>query len=376
MARNDRDWDPTDDWESREGGHAQRDRTQDTQPIDFSDWWEGSAQSVEEDDFDPFDFDPFDFDPLDREDLRPSPRPKKKKKGCLGKLLGLFLLAAIALVAFAGFFFVRDLSQWDQEKTALPVPAASEGNQLAPVQEDLLFLMAGVDDTDGGVVQRTDTLMLVRMNFQKQEVTLLSIPRDTRCYVDGELTKINHAYAYGGIELTMETVRNFLGLDLDYYLIVDFDMVKDLVDAGGGVRYHVPEDAEPVNGEPYQTGDHVLNGEETLAYLRHRYGYALGDLGRVQAQQSFLAEIVKQLASPSKAAHFPQMYKILRSEAKTNIPALPLLPKALDLLKMKDHLQSYTLPGEGEYIDDISYFIVDSEETLTMVEELFGPYYQ
>lgn len=87
-------------------------------------------------------------------------------------------------------------------------------------------------------------------------------------------------------------------------------MVKNLVDAGGGVRYHVPEDAQPVNGEPYRTGDHVLDGTEALAYLRHRYGYVRGDEDRIEAQQAFLKEIIRQLSSPAKAMYFPAMYKV------------------------------------------------------------------
>ena len=102
-----------------------------------------------------------------------------------------------------------------------------------------------------------------------------SIPRDSRVYIDGEPDKINHAHAYGGIELTIQTIRDFLGIDLDYYLEVDYQTVKAVVDAAGGVRYNVPEDAAPVPGEVHRVGDHVLNGEETLSFLRHRQGYVL-----------------------------------------------------------------------------------------------------
>lgn len=295
----------------------------------------------------------------------------RKKKSCLGRLFRLLLLLLIVAVLFlVGYLFL-----WDKEKENLPIPSAEEGNTLAPIHDDLLVLMAGVDDTGAGEPQRTDTLLLLRFAFGEGRLIGLSIPRDSRVYIDGEPDKINHAHAYGGIELTIQTIRDFLGIDLDYYLEVDYQTVKAVVDAAGGVRYNVPEDAAPVPGEVHRVGDHVLNGEETLSFLRHRQGYVNGDIDRVKAQQAFVRETAKQVASPLRFYRYPFVLHALRTNAKTNLPALPLLPKAPGVLFTGlSNMELHTLPGEGDMIDGVSYYLVDEEETLSMVQELFAPF--
>lgn len=305
------------------------------------------------------------------EDFEEEAEEPHKKKSCLGRLFRLLLLLLIVAILFlVGYLFL-----WDKEKENLPIPSAGEGNTLAPIHDDLLVLMAGVDDTGAGEPQRTDTLLLLRFAFGEGRLIGLSIPRDSRVYIDGEPDKINHAHAYGGIELTIQTIRDFLGIDLDYYLEVDYQTVKAVVDAAGGVRYNVPEDAAPVPGEVHRVGDHVLNGEETLSFLRHRQGYVNGDIDRVKAQQAFVRETAKQVASPLRFYRYPFVLHALRTNAKTNLPALPLLPKAPGVLfSGLSNMELHTLPGEGDMIDGVSYYLVDEEETLSMVQELFAPF--
>lgn len=305
------------------------------------------------------------------EDFEEEAEEPRKKKSCLGRFFRLLLLLLIVAILFlVGYLFL-----WDKEKENLPIPSAEEGNTLAPIHDDLLVLMAGVDDTGAGEPQRTDTLLLLRFAFGEGRLIGLSIPRDSRVYIDGEPDKINHAHAYGGIELTIQTIRDFLGIDLDYYLEVDYQTVKAVVDAAGGVRYNVPEDAAPVPGEVHRVGDHVLNGEETLSFLRHRQGYVNGDIDRVKAQQAFVRETAKQVASPLRFYRYPFVLHALRTNAKTNLPALPLLPKAPGVLfSGLSNMELHTLPGEGDMIDGVSYYLVDEEETLSMVQELFAPF--
>lgn len=301
----------------------------------------------------------------------PNEGKPRKKKSCLGRLFRLFLLLlVVSTIALAIYLFL-----WDQEKEALPVPAADEGNTLAPIQDDLLVLLAGVDDTGSGQPQRTDTLLLLRFAFKEGRLIGLSIPRDSRVYVKGELDKINHAHAYGGIELTMKTIRDFLGVDLDYYVEVDYETVKAVVDAAGGVRYDVPEKAAPVPGEIHRVGDHVLDGPEALSFLRHRQGYRNGDLDRVKAQQAFIRETAKQVVSPLRFYRYPLVLHAFRTNAKTNLPALPLLPKAPGVLfSGLSNMELHTVPGDGQMIDGVSYYVVDSEDTEELVNELFAPF--
>lgn len=297
---------------------------------------------------------------------------KKKKKGCFGRAILIILLVLVLGLTY----FVLRIKAFDAKNAEKPVVNQAQGNSLAPIEDDILFLLAGVDDTGAGTPQRTDTLMLVRLNFEEGQVSILSVPRDSRAYVGGNLDKINHAHAYGGIEMTLETLRGFLNLDLDYYIKVDYDMVKSMIDAGGGVDYDVPENLTPKAWEKFELGPHRLDGEESLSYLRHRKSYATGDIGRVQAQQAFLKEAMKQIFSPSNFFHYPALLNTFLKKADTNIPMASLLAKGPALFRLRSNeVDFHTLPGEGVYINGISYYQVYPQESLNLVAQLFGPYY-
>ena len=142
-------------------------------------------------------------------------------------------------------------------------------------------------------------MMLTNIDLETGEVKILSLPRDLRVEIKGRMDKLNHAHSYEGPELTVETVRNFLNIDLEHYVRIDYRAVKEIVDAIDGVEIDVPRRmyySRPNQDPPLyidlQPGLQTLNGEESLQFLRWRQnqdgsGYAEGDIGRVQAQQRF-----------------------------------------------------------------------------------------
>lgn len=298
--------------------------------------------------------------------------PKKKKRRKRHFSLGKLILTVLILLIVFGLL---KLKRFDLQNGQKEVVAEEYGNTLNPIGQDMIFLLAGVDDTGAGTPQRTDTLMIFRLNFETGQVSVLSVPRDTRAPVRGKPDKINHAHAYGGINLTLQTIRNFLNLDLDYYMKVDYETVKAVIDAGGGVYYDVPATTKPEGWETFTTGPHRLDGAEALSYLRHRKSYAMGDIGRVQAQQAFMKEAIHQLISPKNAFRYPAMARALMDHADTNIPTLPLLRRlpALAKLQLSD-VDFRVLPGEGRYIGGLSYYVTYPEQSRQMVSEMFGPF--
>lgn len=295
-------------------------------------------------------------------------RLHRKIKKIFGFLLLLVLLFCIACAVY--------LWMWDQKKQGLPVADAQYGNELRPIGDDLLFLLAGIDHLGADEPTRTDTLMLVRLNFAEGKIAILSIPRDTRCMVAGEPDKINHAHAYGGMPLTLSALRSFLRLDIDYYIEVNYEAVKAVIEAGGGVQYAVPEGVSSLyDGLHLHSGDQHMNGEQALAYLRHRESYDMGDLGRVAAQQAFLKAALKQLLSPWNFYRYPLMGKAMVDHCETNIPALKNIGLLFKLGKLHlDQTDMRVLPGEGVMLDDISYYLPYEEELDIVVDELFAPY--
>ena len=137
------------------------------------------------------------------------------------------------------------------------------------------IVVMGVDerDTDAG---RSDTLFVVMLDPKNNNVSLLSIPRDTMVRVPGRgWDKINHAFAYGGHKLTQQTVEEFLGIQINNYVVVDFSGFKDLVNAIGGIDINVEKDM--YYEDPYdnlvidlQQGRQHLDGEKAIQYVRYR----------------------------------------------------------------------------------------------------------
>ncbi len=162
----------------------------------------------------------------------------------------------------------------------------------------------------GCVGTRADTLMLVRAgggHFEK-----LSIPRDTFAAIPGQSSqKINGAYAFGGAALQIETVENFLGIEIDHVVIVDFDGFSALIDSIGGITVNLPSRVKSVisggagNGGTtikLEAGENQLDGDQALALARTRkneYDPNEDDTDRARRQQLILNGIKEQLTSPT-----------------------------------------------------------------------------
>ncbi|TCU77427.1 LytR family transcriptional attenuator [Tissierella praeacuta] len=259
------------------------------------------------------------------------------------------------------------------------------------VENEILFLMMGVDANGTGEYKniRTDTMMLFKVNFQNGEINLLSIPRDTRVLVKGKKDKINHAHSYGGSELTMRTVRDFLNLDIDYYVKVDYNAVMKIVDAIGGVEIDVPFDMKYKDNTPgypplninIKKGLRVLDGKNAHDFLRWRKNnsrtvqYPEGDVGRIKAQQMFMRELIKQTLKPKNIIKIPFLVETYINNVETNIPTKEILKGAKLASKIDiDSIKTDIIPGGGKTIRGTSYFIYDEAETEELVRSIFKDY--
>ncbi len=270
-------------------------------------------------------------------------------------------------------------------------PTIEESNNIKPkVKNEILFLLMGVDaqSVKKSKGTRTDTMMLTKVNFETGEINILSIPRDTRVPVKGKQDKINAAHAYGGVDLTLKTVREFLGIDLDYYVKVDYNIVQEVVDKIGGVEIDVPFDmkykdptAEPPLNINIKKGLQTLDGKNAHDFLRWRHnnsytvGYKEGDVGRIKAQQYFMKELIKQTLKPKNLIKLPGLVETYFSNVETNIPLSTMLKGAASANKIDtENMVTDTVPGEGKYIGEISYYIYDREKTDILVKDMFGDY--
>ena len=188
--------------------------------------------------------------------------------------------------------------------------------------EPFTILLMGVDATGDGISSASsfngDSLMLITFNPKTLSATVFSIPRDTyvpiACRGDKE-DKINSS-AYGGTTCVVNTIQNLTGIDIDYYVKINFTGVVKLVDDLGGIEVDVPiEFCEQDSQRRFddhliclKKGYQKLNGEQALAFSRHRKTLPLGDFQRVQHQQMVVEAMVTALKNTKSVDSF---YKIM-----------------------------------------------------------------
>jgi LCP family protein required for cell wall assembly len=163
--------------------------------------------------------------------------------------------------------------------------------------------------------QRSDTVILAHIAKGNKKATLVSLPRDSwvtiPAYTDpkgvahpAHEDKLNAAFSLGGPALLVSTVQQLTGIHIDHYAEIDFAGFQNMVNALGGVDVCLTKAAHDVNtGINLSAGQHHLNGTEALAFVRQRYGLALGDIDRIKRQQQFLASMLRKVESTGTLAN-------------------------------------------------------------------------
>lgn len=265
------------------------------------------------------------------------------------------LIAGITafLVAVAGFFLLRP------EKPESPA-------QVAQLHGKRNIMVLGVDRRSGDT-GRSDTLFVTMLDTSRNQAALLSVPRDTLVSILGHgWDKVNHAYAYGGHDLSRKTLENFLGIQINNYVLVDFQGFIKLVDAIGGVDIDVEKPmqyADPYDGENglvinLQPGRQHMDGTTAIQYVRYRDEE--GDIGRVARQQKFMKAVFAKLRSTSLLTRAPEIARTLYQSIETDLSVTDLASLLVTFAKNvsgTSQLETAMVQGSPAYLDDISYWI-------------------
>ncbi|MDD2569105.1 MAG: LCP family protein [Clostridia bacterium] len=241
----------------------------------------------------------------------------------------------------------------------------SSGDDASLITEDgcLTILVVGFDKRKGDV-GRSDTLMVAFVDPEAKTMRLLSVPRDTYVELSGhDNTKINHAFAYGGVELTRTTVENLLGITIDRYVAIDFNGFSALVDSMGGIDYEVEQNmynsAEKIN---LKAGMQHLDGAKALQYVRWR-DRTSADIGRIGRQQAFVMAVAKEMLDMGNIFKMPKMVNTILENVETDFSKKEML-SMINVFEgaVSQNVETEMLPGDSETINGISYWLVD--ETL------------
>jgi polyisoprenyl-teichoic acid--peptidoglycan teichoic acid transferase len=295
-------------------------------------------------------------------------RAKHKTKRNWVRITGMILLLLLIAVGAYLFTVYRSLTT-AVDNMHEPV----ERNQREITfekSEPFTALMLGVDEREGDK-GRSDTIIVLTVNPNKNSVKMLSIPRDTYTEIIGRGTqdKINHAYAFGGVEMAMDTVESFLGIPIDYYLKMNMEGFQDIVNAVGGIT--VNNDIEFTEGSfHFPQGTIDLDGREALAYVRMRKQDPQGDFGRQKRQRQIIQGVISKGASLGSLTKFDNIFDALGHNVKTNITFAEMVDIQSNYRKAAENIEQMKIEATGAYIDGVSYQLISEEEQQRVQNEL------
>jgi LCP family protein required for cell wall assembly len=213
------------------------------------------------------------------------------------------------------------------------------------------FLLLGVD-TRGEEKSRTDTMMVAQYDPKDKKVKLVSLMRDMFVEIPGYKNyKLNTAFFLGGPELLRQTIEQNFGLDVQYYVMVDFKGFQKIVDtlAPDGIEMNVEEEMSKNIGVTLHPGVQKLNGKELLGYARFRHD-AKGDFGRVERQQKVIQALKDEVISVNGFTKAPKLLGTIEPYIQTNMgtsDAIALISEIL--LKRPKNINTLTVPVQGAY---------------------------
>ncbi|MFR4955667.1 LCP family glycopolymer transferase [Enterococcus gallinarum] len=232
-------------------------------------------------------------------------------------------------------------------------------------KDSFSVLLLGIDTGDLGRTDqgRSDAIMVATVNPTDGQTTIVSVPRDT--YVDivghGTTDKINHAYAFGGAAMSMDTVQKFLDIPIDHYVAMNMAGIKELVDAVGGVD--VNNDLKFENeGNTFDIGKIHLNGDQALSYTRMRYDDPNGDYGRQGRQRNVVAAVAKKALSLDGVSQYKEVLSAIEGNMKTDMDFGMMQKIALDYRDAFKKVEQVQMQGDGFMQDGISYQRVSGDE--------------
>lgn len=225
---------------------------------------------------------------------------------------------------------------------------------------------------DDGYVSRSDTLMLINLNPETGSTKMVSIPRDTITNIDGldSPDKINHAFAYGGIDLTIETVQDFLQIPIDYYAVINMDGLAEMIDALGGIEVTSPLSFEYRGTEFHQGETRQVDGVKAMNFARMRYDDPEGEVGRQNRQKIVIKAIIDKALSLDAVAQYPRLINVASEYIITNVnlnEALSIYQQYLPALKNISSVQFEAL--EEIYMDEIFYFHIPLNARVKVANE-------
>ncbi len=307
------------------------------------------------------------------------------------KKIWMLIFATVAILAIVCVIYINDSLNY--KKNLIPknnVVLSAESYTLVDSIQSLIqttnsninILFLGIDKSTEREswlgFYRTDTIDIARINLDTKKIKVLSIPRDTYTYipVENKLDRINHAYAFGslkgnGVQTSIDAINYFIGKNIvDYYFLMDMEPIPSIVDQIGGVEIDVEVDMKD-HGANLSKGLQLLNGNQVFDYIHWRYS-AGGDIDRIKRQQKFVSALFKQQRDSGHILQTAQIVIQHKNDIITDLNREQIVGLAKFMSDIPDgSITYYYIPGDGEMIDGISYWVPYKNNTAEVLKEFF-----
>lgn len=291
---------------------------------------------------------------------------------------------------FSAFLFLAGIASILYLKTNSSLGGSILGDLLNPFKlsnEPVNILVLGGDR----VAKNTDTIMLVNFSPATAKINILAIPRDTKVTVKGSgVPKINSAFPLGGPTLAVDTVNKLLNVKIKYYIFLDTVAFRKIIDILGGVDIDVPVDM--VYDDPYQNlhvnlkkGLQHLDGEHAEQFVRFRHPnnyknkevakfYNGSDLNRIDAQQKFIKELIRQKVNIINITKLNDIVKEVFNNIETNLKLSDMLKMAQGIDKLSlSNVTMFKLPGNDDDEGAAGwYYTYDKAKTEEIIKQNFS----
>lgn len=305
---------------------------------------------------------------------------KHKKRKIVGIIILAVVLLIVGIYGSIVWMFYKDtvgvVSKDEVDPKAEKVKIAEEDQKDKDVFN---VLLVGTDSRDPNSDKgRSDSMMLVSFNKKQNKSTVISFMRDTLVDIDGYgRSRLGHTYAYGGVGLTINTLNQTYGLDIQNYVTISFDNLVNVIDEIGGVEVYISEEEAEYyrkNGMPdIVAGDVTLTGSQALAHARNR---TLGsDFERTRRQRSVMYGIYRKIMSEKDISALLPLINYCVTQVETNMSVTEIYDMSKEVLSTEDlKMQQACAPQEGTYTpivyEGMDVLEIDVDANKKMIEDL------
>ena len=305
---------------------------------------------------------------------------KHKKRKIVGIIILAVVLLVVGIYGSIVWMFYKDtvgiVSKDEVDPKAEKVKIAEEDQKDKDVFN---VLLVGTDSRDPNSDKgRSDSMMLVSFNKKQNKSTVISFMRDTLVDIDGYgRSRLGHTYAYGGVGLTINTLNQTYGLDIQNYVTISFDNLVNVIDEIGGVEVYISEEEAEYyrkNGMPdIVAGDVTLTGSQALAHARNR---TLGsDFERTRRQRSVMYGIYRKIMSEKDISALLPLINYCVTQVETNMSVTEIYDMTKEVLSTEDlKMQQACAPQEGTYTpivyEGMDVLEIDVDANKKMIEDL------